>query len=387
MIRQATCRCILVLVSANLCAAQTTRSVEIQGHYQRAQDALAKSDYDTAASEFSAILRLDPNRAEIHANLGTVYYAQSRYADASAEFRKSGSLKGVDAFLGMSEARLGHIKEALPLLEKGFRNPLNEQWKLEAGLLLADAYQNTGDSAKLHDTLATLNREFHNNPEVLYLTYRIHSTLATRAVSGLAKAASDSARLRQIAAELLEAEGDSPGAVHQYRKALELEPKLPGVRRALGVALMNNSTDQASRLEARRQFEEELSRNPSDALSEYQLGELAWIDNQPAEAMKHFQRAIDLQPNFPDALIGAGKVLLSMNQNDKAIPLLEKAVSLDPSSEVAHYRLAQAFQRSGNKARAAQSLAEFRRLQSAAESLRGIYKQVLENRITAQRIE
>ena len=112
-----------------------------------------------------------------------------------------------------------------------------------------------------------------------------------------------------------------------------------------------------------------------------------WVGNKPAEAIRRFQRAIELQPKFPDALIAAGKVLISMDRSAEAIPLLEKATALDPFNEVARYRLAQAFQKTGNKQRAEQEFAEFRRLRSALESLRGIYRQVQENRITNQRVE
>jgi Tfp pilus assembly protein PilF len=383
--------CIFVLSAVGVCQTQTPHNPAIQKHYQLAQEALAGGQYDTAAAEFSAILRIDPNRAEIHANLGTIYYAQRRYTEASAAFRKAlrlrPSLKGAEAFLGMSEARQGRTEQALPLLEKGFRNPLNDQWKLESGLLLVDAYQRRGESTKLQEVVAVLERDFPQNAEVLYLAYRIHSSLGARAVAALVKVAPDSARLRQITAELLEAEGDFSGAVVQYRKALEIEPKLPGARRALGVALMNSANDEPNRREAQRQFEQELSLNPADALSEYQLGELMWIGNQPADALKRFLRAIELQPNFPDALIAAGKVLISTQKPDQAIPPLEKAVSLDPSNEVARYRLAQAYQKMGDKVRAEQELAEFRRLRSALESLRAIYRQVQENRITIQRVD
>jgi tetratricopeptide (TPR) repeat protein len=140
---------VLVLAAVGPCSAQTAHSKAVQDHYQRAQQALAQGQYETAAAEFNAILHFDPDRAEVHANLGTLYYAQAKYAAAEAAFRKAlklePSLKGVEGFLGMSEARQGRVSEALPLLEKGFRNSLSDQWKLESGLLLADAYQRNGD--------------------------------------------------------------------------------------------------------------------------------------------------------------------------------------------------------------------------------------------------
>jgi len=54
--------------------------------------------------------------------------------------------------------------------------------------------------------------------------------------------------LHQVAGELMESEGDFPHAADQYQKALEKDPSLAGIRRALGVALMNSSQDDAARL-------------------------------------------------------------------------------------------------------------------------------------------
>jgi tetratricopeptide (TPR) repeat protein len=383
--------CAAVLWLGGACLGQAPRSAAIQSLYDKAQAALARGDYGTAGAEFRSILAIDPSRAGVHANLGTVYYAQAQYAEASNAFRKAlhlqPGLRGAAAFLGMSEARQGRWEEAMPLLEEGFRDPLNKQWKLEAGLLLAEAYQRTAEPTKLQATLDALERDFPDNAEVLYITYRIHSTQAARAVANLVKSAPESARLRQITAELLEAEGDFAGAVAEYRNALEIEPKLPGARRALGVALMNKANDAAARAEAQTLFTQELALNPGDPLSEYQLGELMWIANRPADALKRFERAIELQPAFPDALVAAGKVLIALGRPSEAIARLTRAVALDPSSEVAHYRLAQALQKTGDRARAEQELAEFRKLRAAMESLRGIYRQIQENRITAQRVE
>ncbi len=362
-----------------------------RAHYQRAQDALAGKRYPEAAREFRELLRLNPNSAEAHANLGTVYYAQGKYPEATASFEKAlkirPGLKGADALLGMSLARAGRIEQAMPLLEKGFRSPLSDEWKLEAGLLLGDAAQRANDFGRLQQVIAELERLYPTNTEVLYLSYRMHATLGARAVAGLVKSAPDSARLHQLAGEFLEGEADFATAITQYRKALEIEPGLPGGHRALGVALMNHSTDEATRREAEDHFRKELSINPNDAATEYQLGEMFWLRNQAKDALSHFTRALQLQPSFPDALIAAGKAQIALGQPAQAIALLEKAAALDPANDVARYRLAQAYQGSGNRQAADREFAEFRRLRTSLESLRTLYRQIQETRITAQRVD
>ena len=363
----------------------------MRAHYRRAQEALAAKRYPEAAREFQNILHINPNSAEAHANLGTVYYAQTKYLDATASFEKALKLRpglnGADAFLGMSLARVGRYREATPLLEKGFQSPLNDEWKLEAGLLLGDACQRANNSKCLQEVVTELERFYPTNIEVLYFSYRMHATLGARAVAGLVKSAPDSARLHQLTGEFLEGEADFGGAVAQYRKALEIEPRLPGGHRALGVALMNHSTDNATRREAEDHFSQELSNNPSDAAAEYQLGELFWLRDQPKDALGHFTRALQLQPSFPDALIAAGKAQIALGQPAQAITLLEKAVALDPANDVARYRLAKAYQGSGNRQAAEREFAEFRRLRTSLEALRTIYRQMQETRITAQKIE
>ena len=153
------------------------------------------------------------------------------------------------------------------------------------------------------------------------------------------------------------------------------------------MALMSSSTDEASRDEARKQFELELALNPNDGVSEYQLGEILWLGNKPDDALKHFSRAVELSPGFTNALIAAGKAWTAQDLPERAVTFLRKAVAIEPENEVAHYRLAQAYLKMGQKQQADEELAQFRKLRAALESLRSIYRQVQENRITAQTVE
>jgi len=381
---------VLAALGASRLFAQATAPA-VQAHYKQAQEALSRKDYDTAAEQFRAMLRLNPNLAEAHANLGTIEYVRGKYSEAAASFRAAlkvkPSLATAETFLGMCEVRQGHVREALPHLVKGFWNSSFDEWRLQAGLMLFDQYNGTREFDKALEVVRALERGYPANPDVLYLAYRLHSDLGARAVAALVKAAPGSARLHQVTAELLESEGDFPKAVDQYRRALTIDPNLAGAHRALGVALMSSSTDEASRDEARKQFELELALNPNDGVSEYQLGEILWLGNKPDDALKHFSRAVELSPGFTNALIAAGKAWTAQDLPERAVTFLRKAVAIEPENEVAHYRLAQAYLKMGQKQQADEELAQFRKLRAALESLRSIYRQVQENRITAQTVE
>src|SRR5439155_20096781 len=244
------CSLLLVcLFAGSHLLAQDDLQARIQGHYQRGQEALQQNQYEEAAKEFLEILRLDPKLAEAHANLGVVYYTQGKYSEASHSFREAlklkPSLSKAEHFLGMSEAKSGRLPEALPILEKAFKNPADYEWRQQTGLLLIEIYSARMELDKALDILRTLQKSYPSSPEVLYIAYRIHSELGAKAVSGLVRADPDSARLHQVTAELLESEGDFPRAIEQYRRAAEVDPKLPGIHRALAVAILNSGRDEA----------------------------------------------------------------------------------------------------------------------------------------------
>lgn len=384
-------RLFVFLFAGLLLPGQTNLKDEVQAHYRKAADAMRLHNLDAAAQEFRAMIQLDPNLAEAHANLGGVYYIQHKYPQASAEFESALKLKPelvkAEDLLGLSEARSGHLDRALPLLEKTFGRHEKNEFRREAGILLVDLFKAVLQPERARQTLDTLRRDYPANQEVLYVAYRTYSEMAGKALADLVHAAPDSAHLHQVAGELLDSEGDFPHAVEQYQKALEKDPSLPGVHRALGVALMNSSQDDATIEKARNEFERELGINPDDAPSEYQLGEIFWRKHDAEQAVKHYSRAAKLRPNFVDALVALGKVWTFHDRAQEAANVLREAVKIDPGNEVAHYRLAQAYHKLGQKPESERELAEFRKLREASASLSVIYQQVQRKPITEQSIE
>src|SRR5438477_623270 len=151
--------------------AQTAIKDEVQAHYRKAADAMRLRKLDEAAEEFRAILRLDPNLAEGHANLAGVYYIQRKYPEAAAEFeaalRLKPTLTKAEDLLGISEARSGHFEKALPLLEKTFKRPSENELRQEAGILLIELFKALLKPERARETLDTLRQAYPASPEVL----------------------------------------------------------------------------------------------------------------------------------------------------------------------------------------------------------------------------
>ena len=104
------CGILLCLMVCPSVVAQTTQA-QIRMHYERAQKDLQANQPEDAKLEFQAILKLDPNNAEAHANLGLIAFAGASYETAAADLRAAlkirPSMWNAQAFLGLSEMRLG----------------------------------------------------------------------------------------------------------------------------------------------------------------------------------------------------------------------------------------------------------------------------------------
>jgi cytochrome c-type biogenesis protein CcmH/NrfG len=72
------------------------------------------------------------------------------------------------------------------------------------------------------------------------MTYRAYSDLAEHALDSIALIAPNSARMYQIMAQHQVNEGDIAQAIIQYRKALQIDPKLSGAHFELGEAILQD---------------------------------------------------------------------------------------------------------------------------------------------------
>jgi tetratricopeptide (TPR) repeat protein len=118
---------------------------------------------------------------------------------------------------------------------------------------------------------------------------------------------------------------------------------------------------------ARKEFAAELSLNPSDAVAEYQIAQILTASNGKREAAIHFERAMELRPDFPEALIAVARIRSEANQYGESVKLLERAVQLQPRSEVAHYNLMLAYRNANRPADAEREKAELEKLRRPPE--------------------
>lgn len=373
---------ILSLFSPGLAAAlaqsQTPDAERLDRYAQEAQRALAERRYDDAARGFEKLRELSPQTPEVHAQLGAVYFQQHAFAKAVPTLRQALKLKpglsNVDVLLALCLSELGQFKEALPGLRKAFKQTVDVPLRRLAGLQLQRAYSGLEQDDRAVEVALDLRRLYPEDPEVLYHGGRLFANFAYLQTVNLQKIAPDSVFSHQAVGEAYESQGHFDVAIREYRKVLALAPGRPGIHFRIGRSLLSRARTQfgadesSTRMEAVKEFEEDLRVDPTSANAAYELGEIHRQAGQVAKAAELFARAVLHYPDFGEAQIGLGRVLRDLGKPGEALPHFEKAVALNPGSEVAYYQLAQCHRALGNRAEQANATAEFLRLRSRKPS-------------------
>lgn len=72
------------------------------------------------------------------------------------------------------------------------------------------------------------------------------------------------------------------------------------------------------------QFKKMATDDPDNELGHFRLGQLYMDDNQPAEAVKSFERTLELSPQFSKVFQLLGESLIKLDQKEKAVEVLTK---------------------------------------------------------------
>jgi tetratricopeptide (TPR) repeat protein len=354
-------------------------SGSLEEKYRSAQDLLAAGKYAEAQHAFEELATLDPKTAEVHANLGLIYFEERKFEEAVPALRRALKVKPTLAksgsLLAMSLSELGRYGEALPGLEKCFHRSSEAEIKRMCGLELLRACTGLKRDSKAVEVAMELNRLYPDDGEILYQAAKIYGNFAFLTMEKLAQVAPTSVWRHLAAAEAHESQGSYDQAIPEYREVLGLEPRRPGVHYRLGRALMGRFWQRHSPDDppaAEKEFEQELQIDPGNANSAYELGEMRRKARRFDEAQQYFEQALQYYPDFPEAQLGLSAVLLEKKMPDQALIHARRAVAAEPENEVAWYRLAQIQRVLGNTGEQEKSLTEYRRLHVKATQQKGL---------------
>ncbi len=270
----------------------------------------------------------------------------------------------------MSLSELGHYQEALPNLEKAWKRTADLPLKRLTGLQLLRAYTDLRRDTDATETALALDRQFPNDPEILYHSSRIYANFAYLTLHKLSEVAPTSVWTHQAAGEAQESQGNYDLAIAEYKQVLATAPSRRGIHYRIGRALLLRGRSQQSDLqtEAVAEFQQELHLDPTNANAAYEIGELHRKSGQFEQAREYFAKALEYYPDFEEAQVGLGAAEIALNKPERAIPVLQKATAANPEDEVAFYRLGQAYKAVGNGVEQQRAMAEFSRLRTNART-------------------
>ena len=336
--------------------ATAEKNAAIEAHFSAAQRAQGDKDFGAAEREYEAVIALAPGFAEVHMNLGLVYQLEDRSADAMMEFRRALKIKpglaGANFFLGVDYCKLGEGAKAIPYLRAALKAEPNRP---DTWLWLATAQEIAG---QWQDEIATLHRALESRPaevDLLYLLGSAYERLGKKEVAHLGKVAPGSSRSEQILAESYASSNEWPSAVIHFQKALAASPNRSGLHAELGeVYLHAGKVNQAI-----REFNEELSRNPSSLRALVRRGEASLIQDNVDAALQDWEKATGIDVEQAERILG----LRESGFGDSAIeqlpdPTRERIQKLreglqNRDTPAAHLALAFLAEQSGNLPQAA----------------------------------
>jgi len=254
-------------------------------------------------------------------------------------------------------------------LKKNAAHVTDQDLKLKARLATLKCAMTLDKREEVMDVIQALGREFPKDPDALYMSTHALSDLATRVAADLARNAPNSYQAHELNAEALELQGRWDEAAKEYQGILQRNPDVPGIHFRLARLILSKPNPAPTMAaDAKKELDQELKINPSNAPAEYILGELARQTQQWDEAVEHFSRAATLDPSFGDAFLGMGTSLVAARKFSDAIAPLESAVKLQPGNPTAHYSLATAYSRTGRKMDASREFAIHRQLTGSGQN-------------------
>ncbi|HWQ34637.1 MAG TPA: tetratricopeptide repeat protein [Blastocatellia bacterium] len=320
---------------------------------------------DEAVSEYRAVISLKPDYAEAHANLGVVLARLGKYEEAVSAYetarRLAPQLTPILLNLGIAHYRAGQFARAAEVFPQYLeRDPNSIQARQLYGLSLAALGRDEEAIRQLEPTLESAPPD----AAVLYtlgLSYLRAGRPGLRAVlERLASFPGGLPALHLLQGQAFLRDREFEQALDELKKAEKLNPELPRLQFALGLAHLQIGQNRA----AIAAFETELRRTPADAATLYYLASALEADGNLSAAQQRVSEALRLDPQSPDATGLLGRILFKQGRAAEAVRLVETAVSRRPDDQEQHYLLARIYQQLGRREDAAREFATVQKLKA-----------------------
>jgi tetratricopeptide (TPR) repeat protein len=307
--------------------------------------ALARGDLERARAELAAAVEKGPREPAPHAALGQLAVAEGDAAAASRAFQAALALdpEYAPAEIGLAKLALarGDAATARVRLERALAaDPRNAEGHVAHGILLWKDSDLAGAEKAFQAAVELQPR----NGEALW---RLGAVKLERgedldgAVQRLAAASNENPRQaepRQWLGRALLRKGETPGAIAQLRKAVELEPGNPVHHVHLGAALERSG----SPAEAVEAYRAAAAADPKHVDAHERLALLYAGNGRFEEAAAAYEKAISAAPRVTRFRIALADCRARLGKYDDALRGYREVLRTDPAAKQVPYKVARA---------------------------------------------
>lgn len=351
----------LLCAGATGVAAQQAVSPEVQALYEKARSAQSSSSFEEAVADYGKILRLAPDLTPAYNNLGRLYYNLGRYPEALATLERGLALAPdmhpAQVMLGATYFQLGRLADAVGPLQAGVEAMPDDRF---ARLTLARTLigLNRPEEAVMH-----LNAMLKTNPkdqEAWYTLGKLHLQLSEQALAQVQAIDPNTSLAHQLAGEVMESMGNTPGAIAAYKQAVAAAPADPKALEHLADAYWNTG-DWAH---ARDVYRALIAKQPRNCMARWKLSSsLDSLGEAAGDALSEIGTAIEQCPDLPQARVERARLLLRTGKPAAALKDLEAAEKVVPDEPSVQSLLAQTYRAMGDGTRAAEANLRFQQLE------------------------
>jgi tetratricopeptide (TPR) repeat protein len=301
-----------------------------------------------AIAQFEQVLRLKPDLAEAHSNLGSALSKIPGHLDeAIAQYRECIRLKPgyVTAHINLANALddKGLTQDSIEQSEEAIR--LNPDLA-EAHSSLASALSKT--PGRLDEAVSEGEKAIELKPEGAKARLNFGNILVRvpgrldDAIAQFEEAVRLSPGIAEAHVNLgnaLDAKGRVGEAIAQFQAALRIRPDSAEAHSNLGNALAKVPGRMD---EAIGQYQQALALKPSYVSAHNNLGSVLNAEGRTSEAVDQYEQALRLNPDIPAIQLNLAIALLKLpGRSSEAVAHLEKALSLDPGNATARRLLSE----------------------------------------------
>ncbi len=321
-------------------------------HFQRVRPVTPASQFNLVRAYFQLHRNPDALRTarelsaasgkdvEVHFSLGTLLAGEKEFKAAQLEFEKADALKP-ETFeilynLGQTQLRGGEAARAEVTLKRALRLRAES---VDTLYLLAQADNSQSRPLDALDLLVRAHKLSPQNADVIFLMAQV--SMSQNYYEDAIPLLESGVAIAPQRADLLAALGESyfmagkvEKAIEDFKRLVEVDPS------ARSFAFLGLSYRNLGRFdEARQYFDRGLKLDPRNSLCLFNLGFIAERQGDAVTAEKHFEQALQVNPDFPDALLELANLRTAEKKLPEAEELLRRFVRVAHDPATGYYKL------------------------------------------------